>query len=746
MQTTTVEKVRALPWAIGGNVGDALFHQFTYFGSAFVLFLNELGFSSPRIGFLLSLLSFLGSLAIFASPIIGRLGTKRAFLTFWTGRTLVTGLLVLAPALLARSGATAVFAYVAGGVITFGLLRTVAETALMSWQQEFVPRAMQGKFFATSNTFASLVSIVAVAAASFIIGRSHAYGGFMALFAMGVGFGLVSTWAFAHVPGGAALGTAPARADFRGVRQTLTDRDFVAFMVGVALIILGTGPLAAFLPLFLSGKAGLSASEVVFLQTGNLIPGLLASFLWGWTADRYGGKPIMLWGIYLIAVLPLLWFLMPRFSSYTFGAALAVTLLQGLAYSAWAVGLTRLFFVSVVPLENNSSYMAVYYAMVSITGGLGALAGGWILQWFEWVNGQFAGFVVDGYSVLFLLGGLLPILSLWYLAPVRADSRLTTGQVAGLFLRGNALLALQSPISFRRAKSERATVATTERLGLAQSPLTVTELLQALNDPRYNVRFEALVSIARRGPDEQLLQALTRALLGADPGLSVMAAWAMGRIGDPRAIEPLRQGLRSPYRSVQGYCARALGTLNDHASADLLLQRLQREQDAVLQLAYASALGMLHAEPALDRLVELLAASTDDMHRQELALAIARIMGNEESFIRLARPTEDEPGSSLSAAVTALARRALKRNPPERLPMELLNESALVFAREDVDTGIRLVAQALRVLLETTTEPPPARRVLQACADQLAHCGPSRPEYLWLGIHGLACALQVAGE
>ena len=43
--------------------------------------------------------------------------------------------------------------------------------------------------------------------------------------------------------------------------------------------------------------------------------------------------------------------------------------------------------------------------------------------------------------------------------------------------------------------------AMTERLGVARSPLTVDELLLALHDPRFPVRFEAIVSIARRRPD-----------------------------------------------------------------------------------------------------------------------------------------------------------------------------------------------------------------------------------------------------
>ena len=78
------------------------------------------------------------------------------------------------------------------------------------------------------------------------------------------------------------------------------------------------------------------------------------------------------------------------------------------------------------------------------------------------------------------------------------------GEFAGIFLRGNPFLAMTSMIRFHLARDEHATVLSTERLGQAKSPLSVDELLEALEDPRFNVRFEAVISIGRMPPDPRL--------------------------------------------------------------------------------------------------------------------------------------------------------------------------------------------------------------------------------------------------
>ncbi|PIP16207.1 MAG: hypothetical protein COX46_03665, partial [bacterium (Candidatus Ratteibacteria) CG23_combo_of_CG06-09_8_20_14_all_48_7] len=57
---TDTEKIQHLPWMLWANTLNVIFCTFTVFGSAFLLFLNELGMDKTRIGILLSLMPFCG--------------------------------------------------------------------------------------------------------------------------------------------------------------------------------------------------------------------------------------------------------------------------------------------------------------------------------------------------------------------------------------------------------------------------------------------------------------------------------------------------------------------------------------------------------------------------------------------------------------------------------------------------------------------------------------------------------------
>jgi MFS family permease len=735
-EPTTAEKLRGLPWSIGLNAANTVFTQFTFFGAAFVLFLDRLGLSKSDIGFILSLIPFSGLIAPLLAPWTARFGYKRTFLLFFLIRKLMALPLLLTPWVVGSYGAVAALLFVAGVVGLFALARSVEETAYYPWNQEFVPASVRGKYSAMSNIFTALVGVLSVSVAGWVIERSTGLAGFMILIAVGVLFGLLSVWCGIFIPGGAPLGSAAQARPQRDLAAALQDPNFLRYLAGLALITLGVTPIASFLPLYLGDQVGLSEGQVVLVQNGALIGALASSYLWGWTTDRYGSRPVMLVGVILLAVMPLLWWGMPRHAALSLVIALGISFGQGLANLGWGIGATKLLFVTVVPADKKMDYLALWFAWAGITAGFSQLVGGWLLDWARDLDAQVMGFPLDPYTPLFLIGILAPLLSLWLLSPIRDDSRVGVGQFAGIFLRGNPVLAMSSLVRYYMARDEHAAVKTTARLGQANSPLAVEELLEALADPRFNVRFEAILAIARMKPHPRLIAALGEILAGNNPSLSVIAAWALGRLGDEHALEPLRHGLDARYRSIQAHSARSLGVLGDVGVIPRLTRRLRSEPDEGLRVAYASALGNLRAGSAAPALLDLLSTSDDEATRMELALALARMMEREHEFIQLWRSLRSSSGTVAAQAVTGLRKRLTNATAPTGLPV-LLDRCADALARNEFADGARLLAQVIEQMPLSTRADARALIVCE-CGRQLAHHGFARREYLLLALSGLS--------
>lgn len=733
-EPTTVEKLRGLRWSISSNAANTIFVQYTFFGSIFVLFLSQLGLSRSQMGFLLSLLPFFGLIAVFVAPWTERFGLKRTYLVFFGARAFFAAGLLLTPWVFSTFGSQITLIFVAATTAIFSGVRAIGVTASFPWVQEYVPNNVRGKYTATNNIFTTITGFLAVTAGGWVLEHTTGLDGFMFLLATGVIFGWISVALAGLIPGGAPRAPVDGESK-RDLWLAMRDSSFVRYLIGVGLISLATVPLGSFLPLFMREQVGLSDSAVVWLQTGSLTGTLLSSYLWGWAADRYGSIPITLYGITMRVLLPVLWMLMPREDESSLFVALGIAFLQGVADMGWGIGSGRLLYVSVVPPEKRTDYMALYYAFTGIVGGVSQLLGGRLLDATQGLSGQVGIFTIDPFVPLFAMGITLPVLSFFLLRSIREERGVGVGQFTGIFLRGNPFLAMSSMIRFHLARDEHSTVLMTERLGQAKSPLTVDELLEALEDPRFNVRFEAIVSIARMPADPRLIDALVEILEGSELALTVVAAWALGRLGDASAVAPLRRSLDSTYRSVRAHSARALGALGDKESAPLLLARLAEEEDKGLQMAYASALGNLQCVDATPTLLGLLAQTENTGARLELALTLARIVGGEHNFVTLLRQVRGDTGTATAQALNAYRKRHEKRLGQETVVQ--LSECEEALARGEIDHGCRLFGELIPALpLHTMSH---ARSIiLQECGTQLAATGAEHMEYILLAIHALS--------
>ncbi len=739
MPPTDAEKMERLPWLLTGDLLNAGFFSLTFAGSVFLLFLNELNLAANQIGFLLSLIPFCGIVAPFIASTVSRIGYKRIFMIFWSLRTIIISLMLLTPFIISQYGPEAAFGWVSGVIGVFALCRAIGETGSYPWRKEAVPDAIRGKFSALSNIMMTLGSILVTAGASYVIGAGAGLGRFMILMMVGIGFGLISLLAYSRVPGGAPPPPDPTESGhWQGVRQALRNRDFLFFLASLGLVTIGSAAVLAFIPLFMKEKVGLDDSQVVLLSIGTYTGALLSSYLWGWAADRYGSKPVMQFSLNVMLLLPIAWFLMPRHSLVSAPLAITIAFVAGVSTLAWEISRTRYLYVRAIPADDKIAYSSTYYAWFGLVSGIAPLLAGQIIHQSQGLTGQFLIFQIDPYTPLFALSFILLFTGIIAVSKLRGQEDTSLRRFAGMFVRGNPIKALESVIQYNFAWDEITRMATTARMGEAKNPLSVRELIETLQDPSFNVRYEAALAIGRMPPEPELIGALIDTLADGPSELSFVVTRSLGRLGDPQAIPPLRQLLFSGYHLLEASSARALAMMGDTESIPTLLEKFRAEPNPVLRLAYASALGRLGAAETAPELFDLLNQIESETLRGEVGLALARLAGDERYYMQQWRSLHADPGTAAARALLALQKTARQNHHADLV--SLTGNCAEQFARHHLPEGADSLGEIMAGLIEAIPDPT-LTSLLRGCAAGLAQYKATRLEYILLALHLLNIGL-----
>jgi hypothetical protein len=403
-----------LPWMAASSALNGVFAVLTFGSSVFILFLDELGLDKRQIGAIMSLFPFCGILALFISSGVARLGVKRTFLTFFGLRKFIMLAVLLTPWVLRRGGADWAFYYVAGLMALFALCRAAAETAYYPWSQEIVPAPIRGKFDAIVSLVTTLSLVGTMLVAGKVIGTGADLSRYMILIGVAVGIGLLSVWSAYWIPGGQPVtGTAGDSPHFTGIWDAMRDSNYARYLTGLTFVTLAFSGLITFLPLYARQVLGVAPGWVIRLDISSMLGGLISLYLWGWAADRYGSKPVMVSALTLMLVLPVGLLCVPRGMALAFVSVLGLVFFWGIGVAGMNVGASRLLNVNLVPPAKRTPYMAVYYAVVGLAGGFGPLAGGWLLVRFKGFAWSYGAVTVDAFGLLF--GGFLGLLGIGWI-------------------------------------------------------------------------------------------------------------------------------------------------------------------------------------------------------------------------------------------------------------------------------------------------------------------------------------------
>jgi nitrite reductase/ring-hydroxylating ferredoxin subunit len=165
----------------------------------------------------------------------------------------------------------------------------------------------------------------------------------------------------------------------------------------------------------------------------------------------------------------------------------------------------------------------------------------------------------------------------------------------------------------------------------------IPELIRDLSHRNEEIRWAAASALAQIGTPA--VEPLIAALDDKDSVVRLRAAWALGRIGDERAVKKLISTLRDGDWSVRMRAADALGRLRAHQATDALLLLLRDRNGDVRRHAIA-ALTKIADPGSADRLGEML-KNADWRVRMGAALALAAIR-DEKSLTYLKAASCDE--------------------------------------------------------------------------------------------------------
>lgn len=419
-----------MPWFLAQGVLNVFFALWTFGGSAFLLFLDELGLPKGQIGAVLALFPFCGLLALGFAPVATRWGWKRVFIFAYGTRKVVMALLILLPWVLTVAGHQAGLLFLFVVVIIFAMLRALAETAYYPWTQEFIPNNLRGKIGGISMVLSMLASVVALGIAGWVIGHGTGLSRFLWLIAAGSVLGLLGVACMIKVPGGAPRpSTEASGVHWANMAKALRDHNFAAYLGGCGCVTIGTMLFTSFLPLYVKEQLGVLSGSVVTLDIMVMTGGALAGLLLGGVADRVGSRPVLMPAAALSMLIPIGWLLLPRQVPHVIAWCAVLYFLNGLAVCGVTIASGRLLFNRVIPLEQSTAYTAIYYAWIGITGGLAPLlAGGLLAVCGNWQT-RLGTIVIDGHGLLFLGATLMLTAGWWLYGLVRPDDRYTTRSV-----------------------------------------------------------------------------------------------------------------------------------------------------------------------------------------------------------------------------------------------------------------------------------------------------------------------------
>jgi len=622
------------------------------FQTGFALFL---GCSPFWLGALGGIPALAGLVQLLSSFLAQRYG-KRKPLVVWF--SLVARLLwlpmLLIPLILPRPWWVGTFLAL---TLLSSLLANVSSPLWTAWITDLVPEDNRGRYFGRRNMYAGWVGMIVPILGGYFLDaatRRHELSqalAFAVIFAAATSFAFGSFgigWQSPDVTPAGHDAALPQEGAFAYYRAPFADGNFRRIIAYVAAMVVAQAIAGQFFTVYQLQYLGLNYTAFQLLSAVSSLASLVSMPLWGYLADKYGNKPVLIICCGLVLAPPLLWVLavpdgIAGLWDYDAGqrlhlslTKLDIILVNTFAGVGWAgVGLTQFnLIIGAAPGDKRTVYVSAIAAVSGLAGGLAPVAGGALIEALGHLTFPAHGLIRSNYHVLFVLSAGLRIVALLLVRPIHEAGSREATYVLKQLKASKPVGSFTGIQKLSRAGSSQARAQAVESLGRLKTPLAVEELVRALDDVSLTVREQSAVALGEIR-DPRATMPLVRKLTDPASGISGAAATALGKIGDKAALPSLAAAAQLGPPPRQLAALEALGRLPDPSVTDIL-GVLMRDPDSTVRTAALRALAEREDPASLPGLIAQLATEQEPANLAVLADALGRL-GEAEAALPLLR-------------------------------------------------------------------------------------------------------------
>ena len=592
-------------------------------GNIITLFAIRLGAGSILIG-VLSAISYASYVAIFLGRHLApKLGVVRLMGRYWLIRYFAMVPILAAPLFAMNNMHFISFALIIVSVAGFSICRGIAIPGYNPIIGEITSAEERGSFLARLQAINHTVTLLLGIAMALVLGRNAPVIMYDLFITIGIFSGISATAVFFRLPEMMKTTKRISEGMLSSFRAALRRPAFRKFTVVHFLVYFSTFMVSPFLILYLKDVYLQPDNLIIFYTVFGSLGGVIISLVSGFLIDRIGAKPLyfLFIGVITLSLVPLI--LSPTLDS-TEAALFAIFIFFFHSFGSLGVVTTgqTYFFNAVIP-EERLNLGALYYLIEGLGGGLGALAGGIILDWCKSVSAS----AKSGYTLYFILPAMLFIALVFIASRMERLGAYSIADTLSIIFSPRDLRAISLLHRLKRSTSLSEEKRVIKALAGVPSEISVGEVLTRLKSPRFIIRVEALAALRKLPADEREVQPLIRELKNHTYTTAHLAAEAIGRKGYTEAIPILQRQLDSDNYFLSGECMVALARLGNRESIARIRNILMRTANPRLIIHAAAALEIFEDALTIPALLNKLKRKTSPYLRDEIILSVAGILG-----------------------------------------------------------------------------------------------------------------------